>query len=240
MKSFFQFVSKKETELQGIKKIVVLGDVGCTGFNEDSKIVFDKILNIPADLFFIVGDLAWTGNKEEFNELINFCNKRAKAPVFALCGNHDIPDYASCCGLSSYALTCGQLVSVFLDNSNGSFLEEDLKFLGQELEKHKEKKFIILFHIPAPLDFEASSMTTQEWQRLRQVIDKHKEKIQCLICGHIHGFYEYNLDGYHIFITGGGGAAMTYKLPKEEFKIYNALCLSLNNDTSVDISVIPI
>ncbi|MCX5678851.1 MAG: metallophosphoesterase family protein [Candidatus Omnitrophica bacterium] len=237
MKTSLQRVDKKELRLKGIKEIVVLGDVGCTGFNEDSKKIFDEILRIKASLFFIMGDIAFSGKNPQFDEFITFCNERLTAPAFALCGNHDIPGYAGYFGRSSYALIFDHAACLFLDNSKAHFQERDLKFLKEELEKYKEKRFIILFHIPPPVSFNRSCMGADEWGKLRRVLDAHKEKIECIICAHIHGYYNYRLDGYNIFITAGGGAAMIYDLPREELKAHNYLKLSLHGDASINIAI---
>ncbi|MBI5394308.1 MAG: metallophosphoesterase [Verrucomicrobia bacterium] len=240
MESAFQRTTKNETELKGVREIVVVGDVGCTGFDDQSKQVFGSVLRQRADLFIITGDLAQNGSRDQVAEVMAFCNTRAQAPVFALCGNHDSPGYAECCGLATYALVLERAVLVCLDNSKGRFGTGDLGFLQQELEKHVGKRFVILFHVPPPLDSIRSVMKEETWQELRTVLDAHKDRIECIICGHLHGYYEYRLDGYHVFITAGGGAAMIYQLPKEECKVFNALRLSFREDASIAIEMIPI
>lgn len=85
LKSGFQYVDKNELYLSGIKKIVVMGDVACTGFLQTNKTVFGKILEIETDLFLILGDISFLG-EEEFEEVIDFCNQRVTVPVFSLRG----------------------------------------------------------------------------------------------------------------------------------------------------------
>lgn len=241
MKSAFQCVTKKEIMFKGAKDILILGDVGCTGFYEDSKKVFGEILKKKTDLFVIIGDLAHTGKKEEFEELINFANERTKAPIFSLCGNHDLPDYKECCGLSSYALILERLVLILLDNADAHFRKEDFEFLRDEFERHyKDKKFIVLCHVPPPVDFVSSYMSAEEWRGLKQILDRYRDRIECLVCAHIHGFYEYYIDGYHVFVTAGGGGSMIYELPKAEYKRYNALKISLREGALSSIKFIPV
>ncbi len=129
IKPGFQFIDKKEVHLKGIRKITLTGDVGCTGFYEDSKRILDQILRQQSDLFFILGDLAFTGAEEEFREIIDFCNSRVHAPIFALAGNHDLPNYRKFLGLSSYAIVLDRFVCVFLDNATGYFSDRDFTFL---------------------------------------------------------------------------------------------------------------
>lgn len=239
MRPGFQRVDKKELVLKGVNDIVVLGDVGCTGLSEESKDVFKTILRNKADLFVVAGDLALTGAKDELTAFIDICDSDSQAPVFSLCGNHDLPGYPELCGLSTYAIVLDRVVCVLLDNSNARFKEEDLAFLKDQLEKHPGKNFIVVFHIPPPIDFKGSVMREEEWHKLRAVLEKHRERIKCLICGHIHGYYRYQLDGYSVIITGGGGAAMIYDMPKEEFRAHHAYRLSLKDNETIDIKFLP-
>jgi Icc-related predicted phosphoesterase len=237
MKSPFQRVAEKEIILTGVEDIAIAGDVGCTGFSEKSKKVFDSILRIKTDLLFIAGDITRSGSREEFDEIGDFASPRRSGPIFALCGNHDNPGYPEIFGISSYALVLGRTVCVFLDNSGAYFKDEDLEFLKKELETHKGKKFLILFHIPPLRDFHNSSMPYKEWMKLRAVLDERRESIESIICAHLHGYYEYSLDGYDIFLTAGGGAEMIYDLPKGGLKIHNALKASLADNGSVKIEM---
>lgn len=104
MKSDFQRTTEKENKLSGVREIVALGDMGCTGFDDRSKAVFADILRQRNDLFLITGDLTLNGAADQFAEVIGFCNAQARAPVFALCGNHDVAGYAESCGLGCYAI----------------------------------------------------------------------------------------------------------------------------------------
>ncbi|MBI5687968.1 MAG: metallophosphoesterase [Verrucomicrobia bacterium] len=240
MKSAFQRTTNTEIELKDVRQVVVVGDVGCTGFDDQSKQVFGAVLRHQADLFIINGDIAQTGATEQFVAVMEFCNTRAQAPVFALCGNHDLPGYAECCGLFTYAIVLERAVLVCLDNSRGSFETADLEFLRHQLQKHDRKRFVVLFHVPPPLEHVRSVMKEDAWHELRMVLDSYKNRIECIICGHIHGFYEYDLDGYHIFITAGGGAAMIHELPREQCKIFNALRLVFKDDASIAIEMVPV
>ncbi|MBP7056411.1 MAG: metallophosphoesterase [Candidatus Omnitrophica bacterium] len=240
MQPLFQCVREREIELNDVKDIVITGDVGCTGFDDESKAVLASILRHKADIFLILGDLAFTGEKKEIQEIMDFCNKRATAPVYSLCGNHDIPGYKDFCGLSSYALIFPGIACVLLDNSTSRFLASDMEFLEKIFNKYADKKFIIFFHIPPPFASLASAMSDMEWSRIRNITDKFKDRIVCMICGHIHGFYEYIKDGYRIFITAGGGGKMLYDLPEGGSKLYHALKVSVGGDVPVEIKVIPV
>jgi len=235
----FQYVDNKEIYLSNIRKIVCMGDIACTPFTETSQSVLSEILRIETDLFLILGDIAFLGEEDEFKEIIEFCNQRAAAPVFSLCGNHDVNGFSQFCGLSTYALILDDFIILALDNARSTFREDSLQFVDAMLNKHAEKRFFLTFHVPPPTDLHGSCMRDDEWKKLKAVSDEYKDRIDCILAGHIHGFQEYTLDGYRIFISGGGGAAL-YDLENDSLKSYHAMEVTFGNNASFDIKVIPI
>ena len=234
-----QYVNKKEIYLPDLRKIVFMGDVACTTFTPTSKKVLSEILKMETDLFLILGDVTFLGDDDEFEEIVDFCNQRANAPVFSLCGNHDISGFSKFFGLSTYALIMDKFVVLALDNARSVFEEDSLKIVEEMLHKHTEKRFLITFHVPPPTDLHGSCMKSEEWTRLKAVSDEYKERIDCILSGHIHAFQEYYLDGYRIFISGGGGAAL-YNLEKDPLKLYHAIEATFTTDAILDFNVIPI
>ncbi len=235
----FQCVTDREIELSGIKDVVLFGDVGCLSFGDESKKVFGEILKIKTDLYFILGDLAFTGEQKEFEEIIDFCNQRAEAPVFTICGNHDVRGFSDFFGLRSYALILDRFVILAIDNAHNHFEKKALDFLEEMLNKHKDKRFLVTFHVPPPTDLHRTSLSADEWEKVKAVSDRYRDKIESIFCGHIHGFQEHYLDGYRIFISGGGGAAL-YNLEKDTLKSHHAIKVTFKEDGSLDINVIPI
>lgn len=232
-------IDKDEVSLRNAREIIVIGDPGCTRFDDYSKRVLGEILTKKADAFIIVGDLVYRGRDEELTEFISFCNAKAKAPVFALCGNHDLPGYPALLGKSTYALISGAFILLFIDNVTDweHFNRKDLDFIEEEFNKYPDKKFIVLFHIPPPTDLSSKHMNDQKWGELKAVLDVHKDKIECLICGHIHGFRDHTIDGYRVFITGGGGAKLQ-ELEKDVIKAHHAIRLSFGKGPTVSFSTI--
>jgi len=250
-KSGFQYVDKNELCLSGIRNIVVMGDVGCTGFLETNKAVLSKILEIETDLFLILGDIAFLGEKEEFEEVIEFCNQRVtvpvfslpgnhdKAPVFPLSNNHDAENFSEFLGLTTYALILDKFVVLALDNAMGFVEKGSLTFTKEMLDKYPEKRFLITFHVPPPTDLFGTCMKREEWEKLTAILNGHKDRIECILTGHIHGFQEYYLDGYRIFISGGGGA-MLYDLEKDTLKSHHAIKATFKDDATLEMNVISV
>lgn len=233
-----QYVDQAEMALSGVKKIVLLGDPGCTQFSGEAPVILGRILDQEADLFFILGDLAFADSEEELRELISFCDARVKAPVFALRGNHDLSSYAGLWGRRTYALILERSVCFFLDDATGHFFKEDLDLLSRALEKHPEKNFILLMHIPPPTCGDRRGLRPEDWEMLRAVIAPYRGRIQHFFCGHIHGFHEYEIDGYPVTITAGGGAAMVHELAPPAKKLHHSIVLSLHPDGSLSTEIV--
>lgn len=239
-KTGFQFIDTPEIILREVERVVIFGDPGCTGFYEDSKKVLGGILKQKADAFFVLGDLAFTGSEEELREVIEFCDTRVQVPIYCLCGNHDLPYYPKLLGRSSYALILDAHVCCFLDNSGGYFSENDFELLRKMLQKYPDKPFVLLMHIPPPLTIGRGSLEAPEWEKIKTVIGPHAGRIRRIFCSHLHGFYEYQLDGYEIMLTAGGGAAMIHKLVKPALEIFHSVLADFQSDGSVNTRLVPV
>jgi len=233
-----QYVTKKEICLEGVRSVVLLGDNGCRPPTPQSIAVFKKILKLKTDLFIIVGDLVFKGRDDELKKLLKFCKQRVKVPIFTVAGNHDLPGYYKFCGSSTYAIILDNFGFICLDNSKRKFFKKDTAFLERELKKHKEKKFFILFHIPPPLKFDKSHIDYFEWKKIKRVLDKFKKRVICVFCGHLHAYLNYRLDGYRIFITGGGGAYL-FNMKEDRLKARHALKFDFQDKDFPSFQIIP-
>lgn len=232
-------VDKREVYLEGVRSAVVLGDNGCRPPEMISIYAFKKILKVKTDLFIIVGDIVFQGKEGEFRNLLKFCRKTTKVPIFTLSGNHDLPLYSKFCGRSNYAIILNRFGFICLDNSKRKFRQTDIVLLKGILNKYKEKKFFVLFHIPPPLKFDTSHIEYSEWEKVRKVLDKFKERIICIFCGHIHALLNYRLDGYRIIITGGGGARL-FDLKQDKLKAHHAIKISGLDDGRIRSRVVAV
>lgn len=82
-------------------------------------------------------------------------------------------------------------------------------------------------------------MSDQKWGELKTVLDAHKDRIECLMCGHVHGFRDHVIGGYRVFITGGGGARL-HDLEKDTIKAHHAIKIKIDQSGSVGFEVIRI
>ena len=239
MNKIVQTIDKDEITLGSVSEIIVLGDPGCSKFDDHSKSILGEIFKNKADAFIILGDMAYRGNTDELSEIVLFCNVNARAPVYAVCGNHDLPDYPVLFGSSTYAIRAGTVIFLFIDNvtDREHISQKDIEFIAKQFDKHAGKRFIICFHIPPPTDLAPKHMNDQKWGELKAVLDKYKDRVECLMCGHIHGFREQVIDGYRVFITGGGGAKL-HTLDKDIIKSHHAVKIKIDRSGSINYEVI--
>ncbi|MDD4203423.1 MAG: metallophosphoesterase, partial [Candidatus Omnitrophica bacterium] len=156
-----------------------------------------------------------------------------------LAGNHDIPDYEKLFGHMTFSIVLDETVLVLLNNSRRSFASGDLEFLGEQLKKNTEKKAIIMFHIPPPNDLEEHCLSEEEWGRLKEALKENKEQVAYIICGHVHSFRDYELDGFHVIISGGGGAKLA-NIESVTLKKHHAIRFNVDEKEKIDFKIIPI
>jgi DNA repair exonuclease SbcCD nuclease subunit len=208
-------------------------------FPETCRPILTEILKIETDLFVVLGDLSFLGKEDEIKNTISFCNQHVSVPIFALCGNHDIKGYSQVLGLKNYAIILDNFVILALDNSTGTFQDKSLSFTKEILNKYTKKRFLITFHVPPPSDLKAKAMEYSEWKKLTAISNEHLDRIDCVLTGHLQAFQEYHLDGYRIFITGGGGAPL-YDLEDDPLKSHHAIKVSSFKAAVLNYDVIPV
>ena len=75
-------VNKVEISFKKINEIIVVGDPGCTKFDDHSKRILGEILAKKADAFIVLGDMVFQGRDDELKEFTSFCNAATRTPVF--------------------------------------------------------------------------------------------------------------------------------------------------------------
>jgi 3',5'-cyclic AMP phosphodiesterase CpdA len=230
----FQYIDKDEILLTGVRQIVFLGDVGCTGFVRESQRVVSAILKEPADLFFILGDLVHRGQEQDYREFLAFFRDKVQVPIFTLPGNHDLPEYSRFFGLMTYSLVLENAVLISLNNSRRVLSPDDREFLERQLKKYPQKKSIILFHIPPPNDLESNCMSLEEWGQVSGLLKRYQEQVACLVCAHVHAFRDYEIDGFRVIITGGGGANLAH-LGADQMKKHHAVRLQVGQELVFEV-----
>ncbi|MCF7791370.1 MAG: metallophosphoesterase [Victivallales bacterium] len=192
---------------ENIEKINIIGDPGCDGLGAATMSIFAKaLIGNEFDLTVIAGDLVPFGSRQFYRNVKCFINQIAGTPVYSVCGNHDTKFYEEYFGLRNYAIVNPKLTVIVLDNSERSFSEETLNFFNKALKNNKSENFIVVFHIPPPNSYTGNSVSAEAWQKMKDIYFPCKDKIKYFISGHVHSYFEDNIDGIPLIVTGGGGA----------------------------------
>ena len=219
-------VAEPVNRLENVSSFTILGDPGCDGLGVEIMTTFAKAMNCAhTDFKIILGDLVPFGQEEFYRHISEIINEVSQNPVYTLCGNHDTVHYDRYFGLRNYLLVQDNLLIVVLDNSRRKFEEETLAFLRSSLENHRRPNILILFHIPPPTRVSANSLSAAEWERLKAVMAPYRRDIRYILSGHVHSFFEAEVDGYRVVVSGGGGARLDFfgGLPDKAHSFHHVL-----------------
>jgi rubrerythrin len=232
-------ISKVKDKINFIDKVssfTILGDPGCDGLGVEIMTTFSKAMNrTRAGFKIILGDLVPFGLEEFYEHIYGIINDVSPNPVYTLCGNHDTDYYVKYFGLKNYVLVNDDLLIIVLDNSKRIFETETLNFLNESLKGYKRKNILILFHIPPPNSFSPNSMKTEEWQKLKAVMDPYKSSIKYILSGHVHSYFSEDRDGYRIIVSAGGGARLEFfgRLPDKNSSFHHVLRFYFDKDSEL-------
>lgn len=204
-------IQKIETDIRylpEVRSFGVIGDPGCEGLGTYNMKVYAGALEESArdDITLVVGDLVPAGTKLYYETVCGITETIAQNDVYVLRGNHDTGDYEKYFGRQNYALICDGFAILVLDNAMRSFEEEGLSLVKKVLAMEEVHKAVLAFHIPVPNHFIPNAVSGEEFSRLRDCYLPWKEKIACLLCGHVHSCFIDEIDGIPFICTGGGGA----------------------------------
>ena len=232
----FKKINDSFIKIDSFNCMTIIGDPGCDGFGAGIMSIFARALNCKDSEFnIVIGDLVPYGSKRFYRNVFDFVDRITKNDVYVLCGNHDTDYYHDFFGLSNYVLSNDEAMFIVLDNSKRKFSEDTLSFLSSSLESCSAENVIILFHIPPPNNFTQNSVKQENWEPFRKIILPHKDKVKYLMAGHVHSFFEDEVDGIPLIVTGGGGARIEDvcdKVKKENIH-HHAVKLYFNKDRSL-------
>jgi rubrerythrin/predicted phosphodiesterase len=232
-------VIKVKDKINFIKKVssfTVLGDPGCDGLGVEIMTTFSKAMSCAqADFKIILGDLVPFGLEEFYKHIYGIINDVSKNPVYTLCGNHDSEYYVTYFGLKNYVLVNDDLLIIVLDNSRRIFEIETISFLVESLKAYKRQNILILFHIPPPNSFSSNCMQAQEWQKLKAAMDPYKNNIKYILSGHVHSYFQDDVDGYKVVVSAGGGARLEFfgRLPDKKTSFHHVLRFYFDKDSEL-------
>lgn len=94
---------------------------------------------------------------------------------------------------------------------------------------------MVLFHIPPPNSFSPNGMKREEWLKLKAVLDPFKSDVKYLLSGHVHSYFEEEVDGYRAIVSAGAGARLEFfgRLPDKNSSFHHVLRFTLDGDSTL-------
>ncbi|MDR3121474.1 MAG: metallophosphoesterase [Clostridiales bacterium] len=204
-------VDTEGIQMERIGSFTVIGDPGCDGLGVEIMSVFNAALHGAAgDFALVLGDIVPNGARRFYEAVTAMVDSAKDKPIYMLCGNHDTDDYEAFFGRKDYYLYDDRLLLIVLDNSKRVFSDAALALLSRALERCARENIVIAMHIPPPNRVINNSVGEDEWAKLRSLIAPYKTKIRYILCGHVHSYFEDEVDGIKLVATGGGGARIEF------------------------------
>jgi rubrerythrin len=213
MKNGIQVINQSFIPVDDFNSFTVLGDPGCDGLGAEIVSVFARGLREAPDappergaFHLVVGDIVPFGSKLFYNNMVELVNAAAQRPVFMVCGNHDTDYYEDYFGLRNYALADGRTLIIALDNSRRVVSGRALELLSGALEHFLRPNIILTMHIPPPNKVSGNAIPPEEWEKIAGILAPCRDRLKYIICGHLHSYFEDDLEGTRLIVTGGAGA----------------------------------
>jgi len=185
-----------------------VGDPGCDGLGVEIMSIFNTALRESGGDFVLVGgDIVPNGTNHFYENVTSMVDRAIQKPVYMLAGNHDTLNYETFFGRKNYFLYNDKLLLIVLDDSDRVFSGETLAALRRALEFARDN-IVIAFHIPPPNRVTKNTVNDGEWEKVSGIIAPFRQKVRYILCGHIHSYFEDEIDGFPLIVTGGGGGGM--------------------------------
>ena len=192
--------------LGAIKGFTLVGDPGCDGLGVEIMSIFNAACHEAAgDFTLIAGDIVPNGTNRFYKNVIDMLEATQNRRFYILAGNHDTQNYEDFFGRKDYFLYNDDMLLIVLDDSKRVFSRETLDLLRRALAYEREN-IVLAFHIPPPNKVSQNSVSEDEWRKVLDIIEPIKKKVRYILCGHVHSYFEDDLDGIKLIASGGGGA----------------------------------
>ncbi|MCD8351448.1 MAG: metallophosphoesterase [Planctomycetaceae bacterium] len=201
-------VSRLVQELDA-KSFTVIGNPCSDGLGVESFQLFRAgLTTAQGDFTVVAGDISPIGRDPYYRTVANFVDRTSPKPVHVMRGNHDGPDYVEYFGTADRAILSEHFALIMLDNSSRTFSSGSLKFLRETLAMVQTRTIVVAFHVPPPNRISGNSMPVDEWRRFEEAVGVWRNRIKLLVCGHAHSYFEDEIDGLRLVVTGGGGSCI--------------------------------
>jgi Icc protein len=158
------------------------------------------------------GDLVAEGKYSEYLRFLAVV-KQSHSPFFMVVGNHDVGGngrllFQQIFGDENYSFDYGGCRFIALDNADGSFPDERLAWLDQQLATPLRK--MLFLHKPPAVGNWAHAFDASPWTnnagRFTDLVSRRG--VDRVFLGHIHAYEEKVIGGVRYVVTGGAGAPL--------------------------------
>ncbi|HCP14618.1 MAG TPA: hypothetical protein DIT32_02375 [Peptococcaceae bacterium] len=209
MANAVQFVKQRIIEMESIHSFTVLGDPGCDGLGTEIMAAFTQALDqASGDFIVVIGDIVPYGAENFYQNAIELMENQCRKPIYMLCGNHDTVFYDQYFGFREYAIVDPKTLIIMMDDSNRHFSQDSLELLDLATARYPRENIILMMHIPPPNQKNPNSISAKEWQKVQDILtaNKVRDSMRYIVAGHLHSYYEDDIQGVRLICSGGGGA----------------------------------
>lgn len=192
-------------------QFAVVGD--CQGRIDVLSKIIEEVNKSDADFLICVGDLVASGSDEEYKAFQEAMQK-LNCPYYTIPGNHDVKGngidyYRKYLGPEYYSFVYRGSRFFLLNSSSMGMDAEQLAWLQEKLKEGEQPAYIFL-HVPPvdPRGGDHAFLDSDQAQAFIKLVAAPTSPVKGIFTGHIHMFYQGQIEGVDFVISGGGGASL--------------------------------
>lgn len=237
-----------DTHLYQDKQRTLLGVNTFSSFSETIALVERSQWDL--DLILATGDLVHDASENGYQALAQTLTSFS-VPVYCLPGNHDKPSVMQQ-HLNADNVSCPLFVdqkgwrlilldSVLAGSEGGHFTEQEIQRLEKALIDAPEHVLISMHHQPVAVGSRwLDTMQVDNAEEFWKVVDRHLDKVRCVLWGHIHQKFEDKRGDIHLI--GSPSTCVQFTPEQDDFGV-DAIppglrLINLGDDGSVSTEVV--
>ncbi|MFN8769454.1 MAG: metallophosphoesterase family protein [Neisseriaceae bacterium] len=179
---------------------------GLVNTNETFLNVLERVIEESPDFVIATGDLSQDGSIESYKRLNNYL-KKVPCDIYAIYGNHDLPENFDSTLIShnikkqKYLHTnFGNFIflsSYKISSDSGLISDKELLDLEQFLQNY-DNCIIVIHHHFIELNSIIDDFILENRNQFLDILLKHKNKIKLCITGHVHNTCDIDFNGIKI------------------------------------------
>ena len=210
-------------------RFAVMGD--CRDNLKQFKKTLEAAARDKPDFIINTGDLTDSGKYYQYMDLLDSI-KGFEIPIISIMGNHDrynggVKCFLHVFGPFDFYFDINSYRFIFVNNTLKQPDPTFVRFPGdantmdtvaegineyqiREIEKliQGAKHNFIVMHLPPPLEPFRGYEFYKNGDTFISLMKSHAQHISLVLCGHIHGFGETEVDGVRYVVSGGAGASL--------------------------------